>query len=132
MAMALGLTFGAWMARHRWYRGHRWCQSAIVLLNAALIGTHMVPSFFGKVYPQIPGKLGRSFYSLATAHAILASGVELAALYLLLAAGTDVVPKRWRLANFKTGMRIVLAGWWLVFLLGLATYARWYVPLKRG
>jgi hypothetical protein len=87
----------------------------------------MVPSFVSKVYPRIPEKLDRSFYSLATAHAILAGGVELAALYLVLCAGTDVVPKRLRLANFKTGMRIVLAGWWLVFFLGLATYARWYV-----
>jgi len=58
--------------------------------------------------------------------------VELAALYLLLAAGTDILPKPLRLANFKIGMRIVLAGWWLMFLLGLATCVRCYVPLKGG
>src|SRR5215472_6956170 len=122
LAMALGLTFGAWMARRRWYRGHAWCQSVVVLLNAVLIATYMVPSFLTNVNPQIPKKLGHSFYGLAITHAILASAVELAAFYLMVVAGSDLLPKQLRLTNLKIGMRIVLAGWWLVFLLGLTTY----------
>jgi hypothetical protein len=131
LAMAVALTFGAWMARRRWYRAHAWCQSAIVFLNAFVIAMYMLRSFQTKVLPQIPEKLGRPFYSLATAHAIVGSVAELAALYLLLAAGTDILHQRLRLANFKFGMRMALGAWWLTFLLGLATYVRWYVPLKR-
>jgi uncharacterized membrane protein YozB (DUF420 family) len=49
-------------------------------------------------------------------------------LYILLAAGTKLLPQKLRITNYKMWMRSVLALWWLVLLLGLATYARWYVP----
>jgi uncharacterized membrane protein YozB (DUF420 family) len=65
---------------------------------------------------------------LATAHAALGSLAEIAALYILLAAGTNLVPPRFRMTNYKRWMRSVLVLWWLVLLLGLATYARWYIP----
>jgi uncharacterized membrane protein len=132
LVMALGLTFGAWLAHRRCYRGHAWCQSAIVLLNLLVIATYMVPSFTTNVRPRIPEKLGHSFYGLATAHAILGSAVEVTGFYVILAAGTKILPKQFRLSNLKTGMGILLACWWLVFLLGLATYVRWYVPIKRS
>src|SRR6266436_322891 len=51
-----------------------------------------------------------------------------AGLYLLLAAGTTVIPERLRLTRYKLWMRIVLTAWWVVILLGVATYARWYIP----
>jgi hypothetical protein len=132
LVMALGLTFGAWLAHRRCYRGHAWCQSAIVLLNLLVIMTYMIPSFTTKVCPRIPEKLGHSFYGLATLHAILGSIVEVAGFYVILAAGTNIFPKQFRLTNLKTGMRILLACWWLAFLLGLATYVRWYIPMKRS
>jgi len=49
-------------------------------------------------------------------------------LYILLAAGTKLLPEGLRIKRYKLWMRIVLASWWLVLLLGIATYARWYVP----
>jgi len=57
---------------------------------------------------------------------------ELAALYLILAAGTKILPERMRLANLKIAMRSLFALWWLVLLLGMATYVRWYVPLRQA
>jgi uncharacterized membrane protein YozB (DUF420 family) len=128
MAMGVGLLIGALLARRRCFRAHAWCQSSLVLLNVVLIVLTMVPSFRAHVSPKIPLKLNKTYYALATAHAALGTVTELAALYILLAAGTGVLPQKFRIANYKIWMRSVLLLWWLVLLLGFATYARWYVP----
>jgi uncharacterized membrane protein YozB (DUF420 family) len=99
-----------------------------VLLNLAVIAVMMVPSFRVHVFPRIPAKLGKAFYALATAHAALGSATEIAGLYILLAAGTSLLPEQFRITRYKMWMRSVLALWWLVLLLGFATYTRWYVP----
>jgi uncharacterized membrane protein YozB (DUF420 family) len=80
------------------------------------------------VLPRIPAKLGKAYYSLATVHAGLGGATEIAGLYILLAAGTSVLPERFRITKYKTWMRTVLVLWWVVLLLGIATYTRWYVP----
>ena len=128
LAMAVGLVIGAWLARLGRFRQHAWCQSVIVLLNLAVILLTMVPSFRVHVYPKIPLRLGKAFYGLATAHAALGTVTEVAGLYILLTVGTEVLPQKLRITNYKMWMRTVLVLWWLVLLLGLATYGRWYVP----
>ena len=100
----------------------------IVLLNLVLIVLAMIPSFHAHVSPKIPLKLGRAYYAMATSHAALGTTTEIAGLYILLAAGTSVLPEKFRIARYKFWMRSVLLLWWFVLLLGLATYARWYVP----
>ena len=127
--MGLALLVGAWLARRQRFRAHACCQSIIVLLNLVVIGVMMIPSFATQVLPRIPAKLGRAYYALATAHAALGSVAEILGLYILLAAGTSVLPEKFRINNYKAWMRSVLALWWLVLLLGFATYTRWYVPL---
>ncbi|HET9178153.1 MAG TPA: hypothetical protein VFQ24_07330 [Terriglobia bacterium] len=126
--MGAGLIAGALLARMRRFRAHAWCQSLIVLLNAAVIALVMVPSFRGHVSPRIPLKLGKAYYALATAHAALGTVVECAGLYILLSAGAKLLPERLRIARYKLWMRSLLLTWWVVLLLGFATYARWYVP----
>jgi uncharacterized membrane protein YozB (DUF420 family) len=128
MAMALGLLIGARLARLRRFRQHAWCQSVVVLFNLAVIFLTMIPSFRVYVLPRIPAKLGRAYYGLATMHAALGSVAEIAALYILLSAGTSVLPERIRITRYKLWMRSVLVLWWLVLLAGIATYVRWYVP----
>jgi uncharacterized membrane protein YozB (DUF420 family) len=126
--MGVGLLIGAWLARRRRFRQHAWCQSAIVLLNLAVIVLVMMPSFQVQVVPEIPLRLAKTYYALATAHAALGTITEIAGLYILLAAGTGVLPEKFRITKYKAWMRTVLVLWWFVLLLGLATYARWYVP----
>jgi uncharacterized membrane protein YozB (DUF420 family) len=126
--MGVGLLIGALLARFGRIRQHAWCQSAIVLLNLALIVLTMIPSFRAHVSPKIPIKLGKPYYALPTAHATLGGVTEIAGLYILLAAGTSVLPKKFRITKYKLWMRTVLVLWSVVLLLGLATYARWYVP----
>ena len=128
IGMGVALLIGAVLARMRWIRLHAWCQSVIVLLNLVVIVLIMVPSFHVHVSPKIPLKLGKPYYALATAHAALGMITEIAGLYILLAAGTSVLPEKFRITKYKRWMRTVLALWWVVLLSGVATYARWYVP----
>jgi uncharacterized membrane protein YozB (DUF420 family) len=128
IAMGVGLLIGALLARMRRFRVHAWCQSAIVLLNLAVTVLVMIPSFRAHVSPKIPLKLGKPYYALATAHAALGTITEIAGLYILLAVGTTVLPEKFRITKYKLWMRTVLVLWWVVLLLGLATYVRWYVP----
>jgi uncharacterized membrane protein YozB (DUF420 family) len=88
----------------------------------------MLPSFRVHVSPKIPCKLGKAYYALATAHAALGTVTEIAGLYVLLSAGTHLLPEKLRITRYKPWMRTVLLLWWLVLLFGLATYARFYVP----
>ena len=128
IGMGFGLLGGGVLARRKRFRLHACCQSVVVLLNFATILLVMVPSFQVRVSPKIPAKLGKAYYSLATAHAAIGGVTEIAALYVLLSAGTNILPQQFRLTKYKLWMRSVLALWWVVLLLGLATYVRWYVP----
>ena len=128
IAMGVGLLVGARLARKGRFRQHAWCQSAIVLLNLAVVVVMMIPSFRVHVLPRIPAKLGRAYYALATTHAAIGTVTELAGLYILLSVGTGILPEKFRITKYKAWMRSVLVLWWVVLLLGLATYTRWYVP----
>jgi uncharacterized membrane protein YozB (DUF420 family) len=128
IAMGLGLLVGARFARKGRFRQHAWCQSAIVLLNLVVIVLLMIPSYRVHVLPSIPDKLGRPYYELATMHGAIGTVTELAGLYILLSAGTSVLPEKLRITKYKAWMRTVLVLWWVVLLLGFVTYARWYVP----
>jgi uncharacterized membrane protein YozB (DUF420 family) len=128
IAMGVGLLVGARLARKGRFRQHAWCQSAIVLLNLAVVVVTMIPSFRVHVLPRIPAKLGKAYYGLATTHGAVGTVTELAGLYILLSAGTNVLPEKLRITRYKMWMRTVLVLWWVVLLFGLATYTRWYVP----
>ena len=128
LVMGVGLLAGALLARLKRFTQHAWCQSVVVLVNLLLIVLTMLPSFRAHVAPRIPLKLGKAYYALATAHAALGTLAEGGGLYILLAVGTSLLPTRLRIRNYKLWMRTVLVLWWVVLLLGVATYARWYVP----
>ncbi len=130
MGMGVGLLAGALLARAGRIRFHAACQSVIVLLNLALIVLMMLPPFRSQVLPKLPGRIGKPYYSLATAHAALGGVAELGGLYILLAAGTSLLPEKFRIKRYKFWMRRVLFVWWIVLLLGMATYARWYASIR--
>ena len=130
LGMGAGLLAGALLARAGRIRFHAACQSVIVILNLILIVLTMLPSFHSHVLPKLPGKIGKSYYALAATHAVLGGVAELGGLYILLAAGTDLLPKKFRITRYKFWMRSVLFVWWIVLFLGMATYTRWYVTLR--
>jgi uncharacterized membrane protein YozB (DUF420 family) len=127
LGMGFALTTGMVLARRGYYRAHAWCQSAVVLMNLVVIGLVMAPSFRRTFTPPIPTGIHDSYYVLAGVHAALGTIAELLGLYILVVAGTDILPKRLRFTGYKPWMRTALALWWLVLLLGVATYFRWYV-----
>ena len=124
--MGLALMGGTMLARRKRFKSHAWCQSTVVLLNLLVIGSFMVPSFHRAVEPGIPSHLGRSYYLLPTVHGILGLTAELFGLYILLVAGTKLLPESLRFTRYKPWMRVALLLWWLDLVLGLATYLRWY------
>ena len=128
IAMGVALLIGWFLARTRRYRSHAWCQSSVVLLNFAVVAVVMIPSFHIAVAPAIPANLGHAYYAVATTHAAFGAVAEIGGLYLLVAAGTNWLPERLRLTRYKLWMRILLASWWLVLLMGIATYVEWYMP----
>jgi hypothetical protein len=120
------------LARNGRFRQHAWCQSIVVLLNLAVVAVMMIPSFRAQVRPRISAKLGKAYYALSRAHAVLGTLTEVTRLYILLSAGTNVLPEKVRITKYKVWMRSVLLRsvlllWWAVLLLGFATYVRWYI-----
>ena len=127
IGMGLALLAGMLLARRRRYRAHAWCQSTVVLLNLVAIVLTMAPSFRRSFAPPIPAVFSDSYYAFAAVHAALGTVAELLGLYILVVAGTRMLPRRLRFARYKPWMRTALTLWWLVLLLGVGTYVRWYV-----
>jgi uncharacterized membrane protein YozB (DUF420 family) len=127
IAMGVTLVIGMLLARRQRYRAHAWCQSAVVGLNLIVITQVMVPAFRSQVAPKIPARLARPYYAMATGHATVGCIAELLGLYIILAAGTRILPQRLRFTRYKRWMRIALVIWWAALLLGLTTYTCWYV-----
>src|SRR5262249_50591263 len=92
VGMGFALLGGMLLARRGSYRAHGICQSAVVLLNLIPIAFFMVPAFRRSVAPSIPAQLADAYNGVATAHATLGTVAELFGLYILLNAGTDVLP----------------------------------------
>jgi uncharacterized membrane protein YozB (DUF420 family) len=131
IAMGVTLVLGMLLARRQMYRAHAWCQTAVVALNLIVIARLMAPSFRTQIAPKIPARLSRSFYAVATAHAMVGCIAELLGLYIVLAAGTKILPESLSFVRYKLWMRTALVIWWLALLLGLTTYARWYLATKH-
>jgi uncharacterized membrane protein YozB (DUF420 family) len=126
IAMGIALLAGALVARAKRYSAHGACMASVLLLNLVMIALVMWPSFHELVVPRIPARLARQYYAVATVHGALGAATELFGLYILLVAGTDVIPERWRFRRWKLWMRVELATWWVVLLLGIGTYFIWY------
>jgi len=97
----VGLLIGAQLARLRRYRWHAWCQSSIVLLNLVLMALTMLPAFHRQVLPRLPGRIGKPYYALATALAALGGVAEFGGMYILLGAGTEILPEKFRIKRYK-------------------------------
>ena len=110
LTMGITLGFGAWLARRGRYRAHAWCQACVVILNLVVIVGAMAPSLHALVLPKIPARLGQSFYAVAMLHAAIGLVAEIAAVYIMLAAGTAWLPERCRLRKFRPAMRTARSG----------------------
>ncbi len=93
-------------------------------LHQALIVLTMFLLFHRQVLPNLPGRIGESYDALAATTAALGGVAVFAGFYLLLAAGTNLLPEKFRIKSYKFWMRTVLFIRWMVLFLGMGTYAR--------
>jgi uncharacterized membrane protein YozB (DUF420 family) len=126
LTMGVSLIAGALLARARRYLAHAICQTTVVVLNLVMIALFMVPSFDERVIPRLSTHLGKRHYAIATLHAALGTVAEVLGIYILLVAGTNILPQSWRFTRWKLWMRLELILWWLVTVMGLLTYYVWY------
>ena len=131
LAMGVALIAGARLAKQKRYRAHGICQTTMLLLNLLMIGLVMGPSFQQQVMPALSKARHRSYYQAATIHAGLGITAELLGLYIVIVAGTNVLPRWLRFKHWKWWMRTELVLWMIVLLSGLGTYCAWYVAPFR-
>jgi uncharacterized membrane protein YozB (DUF420 family) len=131
LIMGTALLAGTLLARYKRYRAHGICQTTVLLLNLVMIGLVMWPSFQQQVKPALPRSFHRWYYEVATIHAALGMAAELLGLYIVIVAGTNVLPQWLRFNNWKWWMRTELVLWAIVLLSGVGTYCAWYVAPFR-
>jgi plastocyanin/uncharacterized membrane protein YozB (DUF420 family) len=127
LLMGLALLLGMWLARRKQFRAHAICQSSVMLFNLLLIASIMLPSFRLQTLPRLATSVHKADVFFAALHASLGTLAELLGLYVILVAGTKLLPASLRFKNYKPWMRTTLALWWLVILLGVGTYYFWYL-----
>lgn len=123
--LVVGVTFGFWLARTGSIEAHRVNQTTWVLVNAALVAAIMVGSL-GNVKIAGVADLGDPRIAITWLHAVVGTCTVAAGLWLVLQMN-DVLPRRFHIRGWKRLMRLTLAGYWAVALLGFATYHRWYM-----
>jgi uncharacterized membrane protein YozB (DUF420 family) len=126
VAMGVALITGAFLARAKRFAAHGICQTVVLVLNLVMICFLMWPSFQSHVLPRLPKRLGKRFYAVATIHGVLGVLAEILGLYIVLVAGTKILPESWRFKRWKLWMRVELALWWVVLMMGVLTYCVWY------
>ncbi len=127
LLMGGALLLGMWLARRQSFRAHGLCQAAVLLLNLPLIALLMAPAFQRSTLPRLGTSLHKADVIITALHAGLGLLAELLGLYVILAAGTKLLPAGLRFSNYKRWMRATLGLWWLAILLGLGTYWQWYL-----
>jgi uncharacterized membrane protein YozB (DUF420 family) len=125
--MGAALTAGALLAKRKCYKAHGICQTTVLLLNLLMIGLVMWPTFRQQVKPTLPKVLHKWYFAAPTIHAVLGSTAELMGLYIVVVAGTNILPEWLRFKDWKRWMRAELTLWFIVVLTGMGTYYLWYV-----
>jgi uncharacterized membrane protein YozB (DUF420 family) len=131
LVMGVALIAGAVLAKRKRYTAHGICQTTVLLVNLVMIGLVMWPAFRQQVEPRLPKVLHKWYYAVATIHALLGGAAELLGLYIVIVAGTSVLPRWLRFKDWKRWMRTELTLWSVVVLTGVGTYYAWYIAPFR-
>ena len=129
MQLILGaaLISGVVFAKRKCYRAHGICQTTVLLVNLLMIGLVMWPSFHQQLRPTLPKVFHRLYYAAATIHALAGMTAEAVALYIVIVAGTNLLPQWLRFTHWKRWMRAEAVLWSIVLASGVGTYYVWYV-----
>jgi hypothetical protein len=124
LVLVAGLTFGFWLARRGRIEAHRVNQTVWVLVNLALVAFIMAGSL-EDVKLEKPDDLWNVRTFVAWLHAAIGALTVASGVWLVLQMN-DILPPRLHLRFWKTLMRLTIAGYWAVAILGLVTYYFWY------
>jgi uncharacterized membrane protein YozB (DUF420 family) len=131
LVMGVALIVGSCLAKQKRYKSHGICQTTVLLLNLLMIGLVMWPSFKQQVKPALAKGLHNWYFEAAIIHAVLGMTAELLGLYIVIVAGTNLLPQWLRFKHWKWWMRTELVLWAIVLVTGIATYCAWYVAPFR-
>ena len=128
VTMAVILLVGVFLVRRGHVRLHRILQSSVILVNIPIVLYAMIPPYLMYVAPSVPGGLGQAGILVPTIMLFAGATAELLGVYIILVAGTNWVPARFRFRRYKLWMRTELVLWWGVVIAGLTTYWLFFVP----
>jgi len=131
VTMGAALIVGARLAKKGRYKAHAVCQTSVLLLNLATIGLVMWPSFQQQVAPASAKAFHKWYYQAAIIHAVLGTIAEVLGIYIVIVAGTKILPKRLQFTRWKWWMRTELVLWMIVLVSGFGTYCAWYLAPFR-
>ena len=122
IALGVVLLAGMALARRGSYRAHGACQSIVFVAVTILTAVWMIPSLHDNYGPSLfAGVMNRVNVAVA-AHIVVGTIALSLGAYVVLVAGTPIIPARLRFQNYKVWMRTLLALWWLAIVLGATTY----------
>ena len=124
--LLIGLTLGMVLARRGHITAHQYNQMGWVLFNIVLTIFIMVVAYYEYVIPGLPGVLSQSFGIVSTLHAALGLLAISCGVYLILRMNQRI-PNKWRIKGWKRMMRLTLALYLLVGVLGLGIYYVWFM-----
>jgi uncharacterized membrane protein YozB (DUF420 family) len=123
-----GLLVVGWViVRLGHVRAHRALQSSMVLVNIPIVLVTMLPGYLQYIWPGLPGTLGQPTSFYPTIMLVAGIAAEVLGVYIILVAGTSLIPERFRFRRYKLWMRTELGLWWVVVLAGIATYYLFWV-----
>jgi hypothetical protein len=121
------LLAGVLLARRGFYRAHGACQSLALVVAVGLAAAWMIPALRTIFLPGLPVRDRASVVVIV--HGLLGGSVLLLGAYVVLVAGTRLVPPRFRFQRYRPWMRTLLVLWWVTIGLGLSTYwVAWMAP----
>jgi uncharacterized membrane protein YozB (DUF420 family) len=127
VGIAVTLLIGMFVVRRGHVRLHAYIQSSMVLVNIPIVLIWMAPHYWTSVLPDLPREFSGAFYLLPTIMLVAGVAAESLGVYILLVAGTNWLPERFRFRRYKLWMRTELVLWWCVVLAGISTYYVWYL-----
>jgi hypothetical protein len=127
IALVLLLSTGVLLAKARHFRMHAVLQSTVVLLNLGLILRIMLPSFRRQLSFSFPISWKDLPVTIVLLHAFIGTSAWFMAFYVVLVAGTPLIPRKLRFSNYRRWMWTVFLMWWAAFLLGCRSYYLRYV-----
>ena len=117
----LVLLAGLLLARHSRYGLHGLFQATALVITLIMTALWMFPAYRDNYGPAI-FRLGNRVSMATAAHVVTGTAALLLGVYVVLVAGTPLIPRALRFRNYKRWMRTLIVLWWVALLLGVLTY----------